>query len=315
MNKYSPLLFVMAFSFLFGDANVQIRLQNGQKVQGEFIGTYMNHVHILVEEKIIYYACDDITSITYSAILRFDYDCSINTVTADILFPPELDPMTGEMTQMLPDVFNPDIPKHVAKVEVGVLSTEQDFVVIDGVKYARVSPEKEVSELIKDQNYPDSLASPSHPKVNSDLKNISISHLTKEQKKKYNQNRIIIRKKNYGFDWYAYIQKGLFSSKRLNKTDFFIYTGYPDKAEIAEHNTQLYVKNYWLGGGLTYLLGIGAVNVGLEGAGMAIMFGGFGILYYDYNEKKLEGASLNDAKIIAKKYNNDLMQRIFNEND
>ena len=315
VNKYSALLFVIIFSFLFGDANVQIRLQNGQKVQGEFVGTYMNHVHILVEEKIIYYACDDITSITYSAILRFDYDCSINTVTADILFPPELDPMTGEMTQMLPDVFNPDIPKHVAKVEVGVLSTEQDFVVIDGVKYARVSPEKEVSELIKDQNYPDSLASPSHPKVNSDLKNISISHLTKEQKKKYNQNRIIIRKKNYGFDWYAYIQKGLFSSKRLNKTDFFIYTGYPDKAEIAEHNTQLYVKNYWLGGGLTYLLGIGAVNVGLEGAGMAIMFGGFGILYYDYNEKKLEGASLNDAKIIAKKYNNDLMQRIFNEND
>ena len=120
MNKYSPLLFVMAFSFLFGDANVQIRLQNGQKVQGEFVGTYMNHVHILVEEKIIYYACDDITSITYSAILRFDYDCSINTVTADILFPPQLDPMTGEMTQMLPDVFNPDIPKPAAKVEDGL---------------------------------------------------------------------------------------------------------------------------------------------------------------------------------------------------
>ena len=43
----------------------------------------------------------------------------------------------------------------------------------------------ETGELIKDQNYPDSLVSPSHPKVNSDLKNISISHLTKEQKKKY----------------------------------------------------------------------------------------------------------------------------------
>ena len=166
MNKYSPLLFVMIFSFLFGDANVQIRLQNGQIVQGEFVGTYMNHVHILVEEKIIYYACDDITSITYSAILRFDYDCSINTVTADILFPPELDPMTGEMTQMLPDVFNPDIPKPAAKVEDGLklinktpkqmkeemgikveaggVSTEQDFVVIDGVKYARIAPEEEL---------------------------------------------------------------------------------------------------------------------------------------------------------------------------
>ena len=171
----------------------------------------------------------------------------------------------------------------------------------------------ETGELIKDQNYPDSLVSPSHPKVNSDLKNISISHLTKEQKKKYNQNRIKIRKKN--FDWYAYIQKGVFSSKRLNKTDFFIYTGYPDKAEIAEHNTQLYVKNYWLGGGLTYLLGIGAVSVGLEGAGFAIMFGGWGYFFYDYNVKKLEGASLKDAKIIAEKYNNDLIQRIFNEND
>ena len=140
MNKYSPLLFVMIFSFLFGDANVQIRLQNGQKVQGEFVGTYMNHVHILVEEKIIYYACDDITSITYSAILRFDYDCSINTVTADILFPPELDPMTGEWAQMLPDVFNPDIPKPAVekatsvvqkpdtKVEAGGVSTEQTVV-------------------------------------------------------------------------------------------------------------------------------------------------------------------------------------------
>ena len=144
MNKYSPLLFVMIFSFLFGDANVQIRLQNGQKVQGEFVGTYMNHVHILVEEKIIYYACDDITSITYSEILRFNYDCSINTVTADILFPPELDPMTGEMTQILPDVFNPDIPKPSVKVEAGGISTEEGFVVIDGVKYVR--------QLIKDQN-------------------------------------------------------------------------------------------------------------------------------------------------------------------
>ena len=149
MNKYSPLLFVIIFSFLFGDANVQIRLQNGQIVQGEFVGTYMNHVHILVEEKIIYYACDDITSITYSTILRFDYDCSINTVTADILFPPELDPMTGEMTQMLPDVFNPDIPKPAVKVEAGGISTEQDFVVIDGVKYTR--------QLIKDKNDTDEI--------------------------------------------------------------------------------------------------------------------------------------------------------------
>ena len=171
----------------------------------------------------------------------------------------------------------------------------------------------ETGELIKDQNYPDSLVSPSHPKVNSDLKNISISHLTKEQKKKYNQNRIIIRQKN--FDWYAYIQKGVFSSERLNKTDFFRITGYPDKAEIAEHNTQLYVKNYWLGGGISFMLSTVVANVWHSGAGTAIFYGGIGYLYYDYNIKKLEGASLKDAKIIAEEYNNDLMQRIFNEND
>lgn len=144
MNKYSPLLFVIIFSFLFGDANVQIRLQNGQIVQGEFVGTYMNHVHILVEEKIIYYACDDITSITYadgglSYGKGYDYDCSINTVTADILFPPELDPMTGEMTQMLPDVFNPDILKPAVEKATSVIQNPaaEDFVIINGIKFPK----------------------------------------------------------------------------------------------------------------------------------------------------------------------------------
>ena len=49
--------------------------------------------------------------------------------------------------------------------------------------------------------------------------------------------------------------------------------------------------------------------------GLAISYGGACYFYYDYNVKKLEGASLNEAKIIAEKYNNDLIQRIFNEND
>ena len=132
----------MAFSFLFGDDNVQVRHGDQQVAQGEFIGTYMNHVHILMGNKIYYYACDDIISITYSGSgwnygKGYDYDCSRNTVTADILFPPELDPMTGEMAQMLPDVFNPDIPKPAV----------EDFVVIDGVKYARVAPEKETAQI------------------------------------------------------------------------------------------------------------------------------------------------------------------------
>ena len=102
--------------------------------------------------------CDDIIAITYSRGGGYAYDCSKNTVTADILFPPELDPMTGEWTQMLPDVFNPDIPKPAvqkatpvvqkpdAKVEAGGDSSEEDFVVIDGVKYARVAPENETAQ-------------------------------------------------------------------------------------------------------------------------------------------------------------------------
>jgi hypothetical protein len=162
VNK-SVALLMMTFSFLFGDDNVQVRHGNQQVAQGEFIGTYMNHVHILVGENIYYYACDDIISITYASAgfsygKGYDYDCSINTVTADILFPPELDPMTGEMAQMLPDVFNPDIPKlavekatpvvqnPAAKIEAGGVSATEDFVVIDGVKYARVAPEKETAK-------------------------------------------------------------------------------------------------------------------------------------------------------------------------
>ena len=88
-----------------------VRHGDQQVAQGEFIGTYMNHVHILMGDKIYYYACDDIISIISSTGKEINYDCSENTVTADILFPPVFDPMTGEMTQVLPDVFNPDIIK------------------------------------------------------------------------------------------------------------------------------------------------------------------------------------------------------------
>jgi hypothetical protein len=60
---------------------------------------------------------------------------------------------------MLPDVFNPDIPKlavekatpvvqnPAAKVAAGGVSATEDFVIIDGVKYARVAPEKETAQI------------------------------------------------------------------------------------------------------------------------------------------------------------------------
>ena len=163
----------MVSSFLFGDNIVLVRHGDQQVTQGEFIGTYMNHVHILVGENIYYYACDDIRSITSVTGETFDYDCSENTVTADILFPPQLDPMTGEWAQKLPDVFNPDIVQPIETteadgvdtdpptVDVGEVDprfdeevstfekkniTEEAFIMINGVKYVKAAPDKETEQ-------------------------------------------------------------------------------------------------------------------------------------------------------------------------
>ena len=173
MARHLLLIHMMTLSLLLGDGTVQIELTNGQEVQGEFIGTYMDHVHVLTGEKLYYYACDDIRSITSATGETFDYDCSENTVTADILFPPQLDPMTGEWAQKLPDVFNPDIAQPVAtaeadgvdtdppKVDLGEVDprfeeevstfekkdvTEEDFIMINGVKYVRAAPDEENDE-------------------------------------------------------------------------------------------------------------------------------------------------------------------------
>ena len=117
-RKIIPL-YMLTLSLLFANDPILIKLENGKEVQGVFIGTYMDHVHVLVDEDLLYYACGDIRSIIdVRSILseqkkEFDYDCGENTVIADILFPPELDPMTGEWVSRLPDVFNPEIPKSV----------------------------------------------------------------------------------------------------------------------------------------------------------------------------------------------------------
>ena len=172
MARHLLLIHLMTLSLLLGDGTVQIQLYNGQEVQGEFIGTYMNHVHILTEEETYYYACDDILSVL-SPRKGFDYDCSENTVTADILFPPELDPMTGEWVQRLPDVFNPDIAQPVVKKETDGIDTnpptvdlsvveaqfeeevstlekkddtKKDFIMINGVKYMRAASDKETDQ-------------------------------------------------------------------------------------------------------------------------------------------------------------------------
>ena len=184
MARHLLLIHLMTLSLLLGDGTVQIELTNGQEVQGEFIGTYMDHVHVLTGEKLYYYACDEIRSIgikgmgsllhpTSAPGETFDYDCSENTVTADNLFPPVLDPMTGEWAQKLPDVFNLDIAKPIVKkvadavdkntptVDLGEVDprfdeevstfekkdvTEEDFIMINGVKYVRAAPDGQTDQ-------------------------------------------------------------------------------------------------------------------------------------------------------------------------
>ena len=118
MVKKVFTMYLFAFSLLAGQSIVQVKLKNGTIVDGEFIGTYMKHVHLLTGENINYFKCDDIQSVTKSGYINLlEYDCSKNTVSADILFPPQLNPMTGEWETIIPDVFNPKKRKVLAKEE------------------------------------------------------------------------------------------------------------------------------------------------------------------------------------------------------
>ena len=162
-TRYIAHIHVIMFSMLLGGDMVQIKLSNEQEIQGEFIGTYMNHIHILKDEKLYYYGCDKILFIA-SPKKDFSYDCSKNTLKADILFPPKIDPMTGKWVQRIPDVFNiniiqPELSKEISginydptEMDLGKVesqfdnevprfdeidSIEEDFIMVNGVKYIR----------------------------------------------------------------------------------------------------------------------------------------------------------------------------------
>ena len=171
---------------------VKVKLKSGHIGQGEWIGTYSGHVHLLIEDNVYYYACNEILSVMVDDKTNieeaFVFDCSENSVSSDILFPPEIDPMTGEWTQNIPDIFNPDIPKLVKEVKTEVVEidnsvnspkitekpakieettfwidneekpsdsqetakkediTEDDFIMINGVKYVRASSDQNTDQ-------------------------------------------------------------------------------------------------------------------------------------------------------------------------
>ena len=97
------------FSFINAQDIVEIKLDDKRVVKGEFIGTYMGHVHLLDGDTLRHFDCDDIQTATKIGYINiFEYDCSKNTVTKDILFPPQLNPMTGKWEVLIPDFLNPD---------------------------------------------------------------------------------------------------------------------------------------------------------------------------------------------------------------
>ena len=87
-------------------------------VRGEFLGTYMNHIHVLVADKIKYFSCESIEDVKDDSGLPLSYDCDENTLSEEILFPPELDPMTGEWITNIPDVFNTNLLREKKQKEI-----------------------------------------------------------------------------------------------------------------------------------------------------------------------------------------------------
>ena len=109
MVKKKISLFLLVFSFIPAQDIIELTLDGGRVVNGEFIGTYMGYVHLLSGINLSHFDCDDIQTATkFGSITIFEYDCGKNTVTKEILFPPQLNPMTGEWEILVPDFLKQD---------------------------------------------------------------------------------------------------------------------------------------------------------------------------------------------------------------
>ena len=185
MTKHLIYFHLFFLSILCASDMVKVKLKSGHIGRGEWIGTYSGHIHLLIEDNVYYYACNEILSVMVDDKANieeaFVFDCSENSVSSDILFPPEIDPMTGEWTQNIPDIFNPNVPKQITEVKTQAVEidnsvnsreitktpakieestfwidneektpnspavakkekvTEQDFIIINGVKYVKAS--------------------------------------------------------------------------------------------------------------------------------------------------------------------------------
>ena len=147
-QKYKALLLILLISNFPLCQDVILQLQSGETKRGEFIGTYMNHIHLLVGEDLFYFSCGDINKIlkvkTNPKFESFNYNCNENTVSADVLFPPFLNPMTGEYETIIPDVFNPEI--QLSQIEENRKESESEISEFEIKKLIRSGVKKEISK-------------------------------------------------------------------------------------------------------------------------------------------------------------------------
>jgi hypothetical protein len=126
--------------------NVQVIKIDNDRISGEFLGTYMDHIHLFVNDKLVYVDCQDLISVKKDGS-DFAYDCSKNTIAPEVLFPPKFDPMTGENMQKTPDVFKNRILSKNIKNSVLSKPAQNKTKTTESIYMTRA----EVLELIKSE--------------------------------------------------------------------------------------------------------------------------------------------------------------------
>ena len=92
MTKHLICFNLLLLSGLCDSDMVKVELKSGHIGRGEWIGTYSEHVHLLIDDNVYYYDCSEILSVMVDDKTNieeaFVFDCSENTVSSNILFPP-----------------------------------------------------------------------------------------------------------------------------------------------------------------------------------------------------------------------------------
>jgi len=108
----------------------------------------MNHLHLLMVEDLLYFSCEDINKILKVKpnlkLESFNYNCNENTVSADVLFPPFLNPMTGDYETSIPDVFNSEI--QLSQIKESKKQSEDEISTLEIKKLIRDAVKKEINK-------------------------------------------------------------------------------------------------------------------------------------------------------------------------